>query len=66
MLERMATEAEEKYRDRPVPRPENWGGYYLDPDHVEFWQGREHRLHDRLQYIRTASEGGWTIRLLYP
>ncbi len=66
MLERMATEAEEKYRDRPVLRPEEWGGYYLVPDYVEFWQGREHRLHDRLQYIRTASEGGWTIRLLYP
>lgn len=66
MLERMAAEAEEKYRGRPVPRPENWGGYYLSPDYVEFWQGREHRLHDRLQYIRNASEGGWTIRLLYP
>ncbi len=66
MLERMADEAEEKYRDRPVPRPEEWGGYYLAPDYVEFWQGREHRLHDRLQYTRTAPEGGWTIRLLYP
>jgi pyridoxamine 5'-phosphate oxidase len=66
MLERMAAEAEEKYRDMPVPRPEAWGGYYLVPDYVEFWQGREHRLHDRLQYIRSAPDGGWTMRLLYP
>ena len=66
MLERMAAEAEEKYRDRPVPRPENWGGYYLAPDYVEFWQGREHRLHDRLRYIKTESGKSWGIRLLYP
>lgn len=66
LLERIAAEMDAKYRDRPVPRPDDWGGYSLSPDYVEFWQGREHRLHDRLQYIRTASEGRWTIRLLYP
>lgn len=66
LLEKMAAEIDEKYRDRPVPRPDDWGGYYLWPEYVEFWQGREHRLHDRIQYIRTAPDGGWTIRLLYP
>lgn len=66
LLEKTASETDQKYRDRPVPRPDDWGGYYLVPEYVEFWQGREHRLHDRLQYIRTGQEGGWAIRLLYP
>jgi pyridoxamine 5'-phosphate oxidase len=66
MLERISEELEERYRDKPVPRPENWGGFYLSPDYIEFWQGREHRLHDRINYIRTNGQGKWTIRLLYP
>ncbi len=66
LLERTAAELDLKYRDLPVPRPDDWGGYYLVPDYIEFWQGREHRLHDRLQYTRTGREGGWAIRLLYP
>lgn len=66
MLERITEELEEKYRNRPVPRPDNWGGFYLSPDYIEFWQGREHRLHDRIQYIRTDGQNKWTIRMLYP
>lgn len=66
LLERRAAELDIKYRDQPVPRPDDWGGYYLTPDYVEFWQGREHRLHDRLQYTRRDPEGGWAVRLLYP
>ena len=66
MLERITEELEEKYRDKPVPRPDNWGGFYLSPDYIEFWQGREHRLHDRIQYIRDNGHNKWTIRLLYP
>jgi len=66
LLEKNAAEIDEKYRDRPVPRPDDWGGYYLTPEYVEFWQGREHRLHDRLQYIKADGGRGWTIRLLFP
>ncbi|MDX9903301.1 MAG: pyridoxamine 5'-phosphate oxidase [Bacteroidales bacterium] len=66
LLERMAAEAEEKYRDNPVPRPENWGGYYLVPEYVEFWQGREQRLHDRVRYQRRDGDSVWTMTLLYP
>lgn len=66
LLEKNAAEIDEKYRDRPVPRPDDWGGYYLSPEYVEFWQGREHRLHDRLQYIKADGGRGWTIRLLFP
>ncbi|MEZ5021090.1 MAG: pyridoxamine 5'-phosphate oxidase [Bacteroidales bacterium] len=66
LLERIATEIGEKYRDRPIPRPEDWGGYSLDPDYIEFWQGRERRLHDRIVYTRNSDGEGWTLRLLYP
>jgi pyridoxamine 5'-phosphate oxidase len=48
-----------------VPRPEHWGGYVLEPDEVEFWQGRPDRLHDRLRYRRTAG-GAWVTERLAP
>jgi pyridoxamine 5'-phosphate oxidase len=66
LLERTVSGIEEKYRDRPVPRPDDWGGYCLEPEYVEFWQGRERRLHDRIIYNRNSDGEGWTFRLLYP
>jgi pyridoxamine 5'-phosphate oxidase len=45
-------------------RPEQWGGYLVDPAEIEFWQGRESRMHDRLRYRREA--GAWTIDRLAP
>jgi pyridoxamine 5'-phosphate oxidase len=47
-----------------VPRPPNWGGYLLVPREVEFWQGREGRLHDRFRYTR--EDDGWRIERLAP
>jgi pyridoxamine 5'-phosphate oxidase len=66
---RAALEAEERrHRERfgedEVPRPPFWGGYRLVPAVVEFWHGRESRLHDRLRYRRTAA--GWRIERLAP
>ena len=46
------------------PRPEHWGGYLLRPEVVEFWQGRESRMHDRLVYRRRPK--GWEIERLAP
>jgi pyridoxamine 5'-phosphate oxidase len=49
---------------QPVPLPDTWGGYRLQPETVEFWQGRIGRLHDRLRYRRDG--GCWVIERLEP
>ena len=48
-----------------VPLPDDWGGYALRPQWIEFWEGRSDRLHDRLRYRRNAG-GGWRIERLAP
>jgi pyridoxamine 5'-phosphate oxidase len=53
-----------QYGDQP-PRPENWGGYRLVPEYIEFWQGRRSRFHDRIIYERQA-DGTWSRHRLQP
>jgi pyridoxamine 5'-phosphate oxidase len=57
-------EVEARYDGLDVPVPEEWGGYRVRPDVVEFWQGRPGRMHDRLVYRRT--EDGWRTERLAP
>ena len=64
LLERQAREVERRFKGQDVPFPPFWGGYRLIPEHIEFWQGRLNRLHDRLEF--TKAEAGWTARRLYP
>jgi pyridoxamine 5'-phosphate oxidase len=64
-LERRFEELSRAHPEGQIPRPENWGGYRLDPVLFEFWQGRLNRLHDRIRYIR-SQKGSWRIERLEP
>ena len=63
-LEKRFAEYELKFGD-DVPRPPHWGGYRLKPTSIEFWQGRENRLHDRLRYS-LQDDGSWLVERLAP
>ncbi len=52
--------------DEPVPLPDNWGGYRIQPTTVEFWQGGADRLHDRVRVVRDPDTGVWDARRLQP
>ena len=54
----------ERFGDGQVALPPFWGGYRLVPVRVEFWHGRQSRLHDRLRYTKTGE--GWRIERLAP
>ncbi|TFG66507.1 MAG: pyridoxamine 5'-phosphate oxidase, partial [Gemmatimonadales bacterium] len=53
-----------EFKGRDVPLPPFWGGFRLQCDRIEFWQGRLNRLHDRLDYVREGQD--WTCRRLSP
>jgi pyridoxamine 5'-phosphate oxidase len=53
-----------QFADNAIPRPENWGGYVVEPFEIEFWQGRPSRLHDRLKYRLENNQ--WIIERLAP
>jgi pyridoxamine 5'-phosphate oxidase len=58
--------AMENFKFKNVARPKHWGGYLLIPSKFEFWQGGEHRLHDRLQYELDWNKNVWLIQRLMP
>jgi pyridoxamine 5'-phosphate oxidase len=57
--------ARRHFERRAVERPRYWSGFRLTPGAIEFWQDREHRLHERRRFVR-GPEGGWSSGLLYP
>jgi len=63
-LENLQRDYMRLFRSKVLDRPENWGGYKLIPDMIEFWQSRENRLHDRFEYVRNG--GIWEIYRLAP
>jgi pyridoxamine 5'-phosphate oxidase len=65
-LEARVAEVEARYRGRDVPRPPHWSGFCLVPSHIEFWTGRENRLHERELYSRKLPDGPWSVQQLYP
>ncbi|OGT83536.1 MAG: pyridoxamine 5'-phosphate oxidase [Gammaproteobacteria bacterium RIFCSPLOWO2_02_FULL_61_13] len=64
-LDQRAAELDRQFAGGPVPRPDTWIGYRVRPERIEFWQGRENRLHDRLCYERTGGSA-WSMRRLAP
>ena len=65
ILEERAKQIEKRFEGSKVlPRPHQWGGYAVEAHMVEFWQGRENRLHDRLEYVRV--EESWKVHRLAP
>jgi pyridoxamine 5'-phosphate oxidase len=63
-LDRRYDELAAHYVEGDVPLPPFWGGYLVVPDAVEFWQGREHRFHDRVRFVLDGS--GWRRERLGP
>lgn len=55
---------EEAFQESSMKRPEYWGGYCLDAERAEFWQGRRNRLHDRIELL--LEQGSWSKRRLNP
>jgi len=63
-LEEQLNQLIEKYGQKPIVRPDHWGGYRILADEIEFWQGRDNRLHDRIHYYK--EKGKWACRRLAP
>lgn len=63
-LEEKQQEFENKFKNKAIEKPDNWGGYILTPYTIEFWQGRPNRLHDRIEYY--LDDNDWKIRRLAP
>lgn len=65
LLEERVKKLEEKFKGQDIlPKPNQWGGYEIEPLMIEFWQGRPSRLHDRIVY--TKDDGVWKINRLAP
>jgi pyridoxamine 5'-phosphate oxidase len=65
-LERRLDDVRARFGEGDVPLPPHWGGFRVIPEAIEFWQGRESRLHDRIRYVRAGAEGSWRIERLSP
>lgn len=63
-LEMKWDEVKRKFAEGEIPLPPFWGGFRVVPAEIEFWQGRENRLHDRFRYTRSGD--GWAVERLSP
>ncbi|MDG1121033.1 MAG: pyridoxamine 5'-phosphate oxidase [Glaciecola sp.] len=65
MLLTQFAQMKEKFAHGEIPLPDFWGGFLVKPHQIEFWQGGEHRLHDRFEYTKQAANT-WQIQRLNP
>jgi pyridoxamine 5'-phosphate oxidase len=66
MLEMQWQAMQRRFASGEIPLPSFWGGFRVRPLEIEFWQGRENRLHDRFRYLRTEEQVPWGIERLAP
>ena len=64
LFEQRIDEFERRFEGQPVPRPPHWSGFRVRPRRLEFWYGREHRLHERVCF--ELRDGQWQESLLFP
>jgi pyridoxamine 5'-phosphate oxidase len=64
VFEKRFADMEARFKGSDVPRPPHWSGFRVVPQRIEFWQDREHRLHERRLFVRNGD--GWDEGLLYP
>ncbi|MCY4224910.1 MAG: pyridoxamine 5'-phosphate oxidase [Bacteroidetes bacterium] len=64
-LEQRVLDYQQLYAEKDIALPPYWGGFRVVPERIEFWQGRESRLHERLVYTKSPS-GQWSTHLLFP
>lgn len=65
VIEQRLVELENEFKDEEIiPRPAHWGGYCVNPERIEFWQGRPNRLHDRILFTKFGDD--WKIERLSP
>ena len=64
-LEKKYAAMEKKFQNKKVPRPSYWGGYVINPVSIEFWQGKQNRLHDRILFTKLKT-GKWKFERLSP
>ena len=65
ILDTQLQSLENEYKNKPLKRPEFWGGYIVKPVEIEFWQGRANRLHDRIRFKQSANNS-WEMDRLSP
>jgi pyridoxamine 5'-phosphate oxidase len=65
VLDTQLESLENEYENKPLKRPEFWGGYIVKPVEIEFWQGRANRLHDRIRFKQSANNS-WDMDRLSP
>ena len=66
LLEMQWQAMQRRFASGEIPLPSFWGGFRVRPLEIEFWQGRENRLHDRFRYLRTEEQVPWGIERLAP
>lgn len=66
VLHARVAELTAEFGGKPVPRPDHWHGFRVEPIQIEFWQNGEFRLHDRVEYRRGSSDQPWVAQRLNP